>query len=204
MSIEAIKWVLQDAPDLPPQCFAVLLSLANHSDPNGRASFPSQRRLAWYARKKVRAVQRDLAQLEESGLIRRGNQKRVAWMPVDRRPVVWDLALELRQPVPEWLAKDTDPESGRSLLHGPVDNRDVVRDGPVGDRGVVQDRPGCRTGPTGTSYTTYKPSINHQERKGYARSLRGGVPKQERCPLHEYELAHNCGPCAGTKKGLRD
>lgn len=93
MSVEAISWVLNDAPDVPPQLVAVLIGLANHAAPDGRGSYPSQPTLAKYARKSSRAVRDDLAKLEVLGLIRRGDQRLVSHLPTDRRPVVWDLVI---------------------------------------------------------------------------------------------------------------
>ncbi|PWR14600.1 hypothetical protein DKT69_15570 [Micromonospora sicca] len=95
MSIEAVSWALNEAPDVPPRCLAVLIGLANHADAGGRAAFPSQERLAHYARKTVRSVRRDLDELERLGLIRRGDQRHTAFLPADRRPVVWNLAMHL-------------------------------------------------------------------------------------------------------------
>ncbi|MFC4148016.1 helix-turn-helix domain-containing protein [Micromonospora mangrovi] len=100
MSIEAVTWALAHAPNVPPSCLAVLIGLANHADDAGRGAFPRQERLAFYARKTTRSVQNDLKTLESLGLIRRGDQTRTAFLPPDRRPVVWDLALEHRRPLP--------------------------------------------------------------------------------------------------------
>lgn len=101
MSIQAINWVIEDAPDLPPHLFAVLLGLANHADHNGRGSYVGQKTLAWYTRKGHRAVRSDVDALEELGLIRRGDQRRVLHLPPDERPVVWDLAMDrCRDPRP--------------------------------------------------------------------------------------------------------
>jgi len=97
MSLQAIAWVLEAAPDVPPHLVAVLVGLANHANEDGRNAYPSQELLAWYARKGDRSVRKDLDALEELGLIRRGNQRVVEYLPADKRPVVWDLALEQRR-----------------------------------------------------------------------------------------------------------
>ena len=78
MSVEAVSWALNDAPDVPPSCLAVLIGLANHAHANGRAAYPSQERLAYYARKSTRSVRTDLATLERLGIIRRGVENRPA------------------------------------------------------------------------------------------------------------------------------
>jgi hypothetical protein len=94
VSIQAITWALEDAPDVPPHLVSVLLGLANHADRNGRGSYPSQETLADYARKSPRQAKRDLDDLQERGLIRPGDQRFVLHVRPDRRPIVWDLALE--------------------------------------------------------------------------------------------------------------
>ncbi len=94
MSIEAIKWALNDAPDVPPQLVAVLIGLANHAGPDGKSAFASQARLARYARKSDRAVRNDLAALIELKLIKVSeNQGAAAHIRQDQRPVVYELAL---------------------------------------------------------------------------------------------------------------
>jgi hypothetical protein len=98
MSVQAIAWVLEDAPDLPPHLVSTLLGLANHAGADGCGAYPSQSLLAHYARKNDRQVRKDLDALEELGLIRRGNQKMVLHLAPDKRPVVWDLAMHLHRP----------------------------------------------------------------------------------------------------------
>lgn len=89
-----MNWVLEDAPDLPPHCFGVLMALASKAREDGTAAYPGQEWLAERARKSDRAVRNDLATLEKLGLIRRGDQSVVSHLPADERPVVWDLAVE--------------------------------------------------------------------------------------------------------------
>lgn len=102
MSVEALTWVLNGCPDLPAHCLGVMVGLANHAGADGKGAYPSQPLLAWYARKSDRAVRTDLDTLAEAGLIRLGDQRMVAHLPADRRPVVWDLAIErTRDPRPE-------------------------------------------------------------------------------------------------------
>jgi hypothetical protein len=186
MSVEATSWALSEAPDVPPQCVAVLLGLANHAHANGRGAFPSQERLAWYARKSVRSVRRDLAELEGLGLIRRGNQAYVAFLPTDRRPVVWDLATGQRRELLAVLDDAAEPQSGRSAaVPEPVDNRGDVR-----VRADVNGQTTGRRRPSGRTYTSAEPSltINTQGR---------GRPMGRRadCPRHRGSPAGNCGPC---------
>lgn len=94
MSMQAMVWALEQAPDVPAQALGVLMGLANHADERGRGAFAGQELLAEYARKSDRQTRTDLARLEEAGLIRRGDQSLVAHLRADKRPVVWDLAME--------------------------------------------------------------------------------------------------------------
>lgn len=94
MSVEAMTWVLEDAPDFPPHLLGVLMGLANKADKRGRGAWPGQALLATWAKKTDRAARNDLGQLEELGLIRRGDQSLVAHLVADERPVVWDIAME--------------------------------------------------------------------------------------------------------------
>ncbi|MEW2477789.1 helix-turn-helix domain-containing protein [Micromonospora gifhornensis] len=199
MSIEAVAWALGDAPDVPPQCLAVLIGLANHAHANGRAAFPSQDRLAFYARKSVRSVRRDLDELLKLGLIRRGDQRHAVFLPADRRPVVYDLAMERRRPLPGALDPLAEPQSGRPTeAPEAVDNREDVRVRPVGDREDVHVRTTGRTRPSGRTPTSYEPSLTINNQKG-PRSLRGAAlptnPADAHCSRHRGSPARNCGPC---------
>lgn len=106
-----MNWVLEDAPDLPPHCFGVLMALASKAREDGTAAYPGQEWLAERARKSDRAVRNDLASLEKLGLIRRGDQSVVSHLPADERPVVWDLAVE--------RVRDRKHTSGRNSTSAP-------------------------------------------------------------------------------------
>ena len=106
-----MDWVVGDAPDVLSHWIPVLLGLARHADRYGRGACPSQELLAEYARKSDRAVRNDLKQMEEASLIRSGDPQIVAHLPPDRRPLVWDLAMERRRVL---TATDWKPTSGRS------------------------------------------------------------------------------------------
>ncbi|MGH8881053.1 MAG: helix-turn-helix domain-containing protein, partial [Stackebrandtia sp.] len=94
MSVEAITWALRDAPDVPPHLVSTLFGLANHADPNGKGAFPGLARLASYTRKEQRVVRKDLTALLKLGLIRKGDQRLISHIRPDKRPVVYDLAIE--------------------------------------------------------------------------------------------------------------
>lgn len=97
MSVEAMTWVLRDAPNLPSELVSTLMGYANHAGENGAGAYPSHDTIAKYTRKSVRQVRKDVARLALLGLMRLGDQRMVAHIRADRRPVVYDLPLELRQ-----------------------------------------------------------------------------------------------------------
>jgi hypothetical protein len=130
-------WVLEDAPDLPPHLVGLMMGLANHADSKGQAAYPSIDLLSWYARKERRATRRDLKALTELGLIRKGNQAYVLHLPPDKRPVVYDLAIERRRS----RTSDTDA-CGKP--GGPVDP-------PASDKADNTDTTGISRGSTGPS-----------------------------------------------------
>jgi hypothetical protein len=94
LSLEATVWALKYAPPMPPQLLGTLFGLADHADKHGRGAYPSVRTLAAYACKAERSVQRDLKELAKLGLIRPGDPAKAAHIPQDRRPSVYDLAIE--------------------------------------------------------------------------------------------------------------
>lgn len=89
-----MDWVLEFAPPMPSQLIPTLSGLARHADKKGCGTYPSVARLAAYACKSERSVQRDLAELRKLGLIRYGDQKKAAHLPEGKRPDVYDLAVE--------------------------------------------------------------------------------------------------------------
>lgn len=98
MSLEATVWALKYAPPMPPQLLGTLFGLADHADKHGRGAYPSVRTLAAYTCKTERSVQRDLKELLKHGLIRDGDQTAAAHIPAERRPHVYDLAMERTVP----------------------------------------------------------------------------------------------------------
>jgi hypothetical protein len=112
VSVQAITWLLEDAPDMPPHLVGTALGLANHADRHGKGSYPGQATLAWYARKSDRAVRKDLKDLLTLKLIRLGDQRLVHHIPADERPVVYDLAMERKREQP--AKKDRNQSSART------------------------------------------------------------------------------------------
>lgn len=93
-----MKWAIEKAPPMPAQLVATLTGLAYHADGKGAGAFPSLARLAAYTCKSERSVRRDLRDLEDLKLIRRGDQSKAAHIAADKRPTVYDLAVELTVP----------------------------------------------------------------------------------------------------------
>ena len=95
MSLRATLWALYEAPAKDPTARLVLVVLADHAGDDGRDAFPSVARIASAAEVTERTVQRHLRDLEEAGLIVKGDQARVeaAIKRGDRRPVCYDLQL---------------------------------------------------------------------------------------------------------------
>lgn len=110
MSFQAVTWAIEDAPDVPPHLVATLIGLANHADRDGSGAYPSQDTLTHYNRKTARQTKRDLDDLQSRGLIRLGDQRFVAHLRPDRRPLVWDLALDRTRPRGD--TDDTPPGHG--------------------------------------------------------------------------------------------
>lgn len=97
MSVQAMSWALS----LPVQTLKdssarhVLLCLANYAGSNGTGAFPSASTLAQDTGLSERTVRYKLDDLEQSGLIKKGNQA-IAAVHIDRhdrRPVVYDLQI---------------------------------------------------------------------------------------------------------------
>ncbi|MGV9540884.1 helix-turn-helix domain-containing protein [Nocardia beijingensis] len=83
----------------------LLIAMADRADEHGRAAWPFQEDLAAAGRCSIRTVRRHLAAMEKRGLIARGDQRIVAHLRADHRPIVWNLDLSLR-------VSDADLEAG--------------------------------------------------------------------------------------------
>ncbi|MET8985901.1 helix-turn-helix domain-containing protein [Nonomuraea wenchangensis] len=159
MSTQAMVWALEDAPDVPAQALGVLMGLANHADEHGRGAYPDQQTLAGYARKSDRSCRSDLAVLEELGLIRRGDQGLVAHLPPNKRPVVWDVAMERRK---ERLGRKRD--SGRNSASGRkggAETGETAGDEPSTGSGLPggSERPAGSTASDGRKRDSDEPSV---------------------------------------------
>lgn len=97
MSVQAMSWALSLPTETLKDSSArhVLLCLANYAGSNGTGAFPSASTLAQDTGLSERTVRYKLDDLEQSGLIKKGNQA-IAAVHIDRhdrRPVVYDLQI---------------------------------------------------------------------------------------------------------------
>lgn len=92
MSLEAYIW----AADLPlnvcsATAYRVLIKYADCADKYGYRAWRSERELADELGCSTRTIRRARAELVEAGLISVGDQRYVAHLRGDRRPIVYDL-----------------------------------------------------------------------------------------------------------------
>jgi len=140
MSWQSTLWAVTLKPErLEGVCDAAhvtLCLLANRADERGRNAFYSVSTMAKMRGLNERTIRRHLAQLEAAGLIVRGDQRFVAHIPANKRPVVWNLC---HRPIGEL----DDPDLGVTSVTpqevpGPVDNspsRGDIRVTPNASRG---------------------------------------------------------------------
>lgn len=143
MSVEALTWVFEQAPDVSPHEIPVLVGFANHAHPDGTGSWPGIPRLARYSRKGERAVQKDVQSLLSKGLIRRGDQRLVAHYPPDRRPVVYDLAMERRLDggIVQLPTRVQSGKAAQSILPRPESRASGATSWPIGASGGAPETP---------------------------------------------------------------
>ncbi|MEY9211403.1 helix-turn-helix domain-containing protein [Thermobifida halotolerans] len=171
MSQEALRWVIESAPPFPPHLFAVLTVLAWHADSNGRGSYPSVPTIAARVRKTHRTVRRDLRELKELTLIRPGDPTLASHIPADRRPEVYDLAIEQTAPR-ERDGADLTPASPRTPTsgNGTKKNRNSPHQPPT--RNTHHDAPASPdtdTTPTPTSTPPESPQVTTPHTAGHGR-----------------------------------
>lgn len=112
MSIEAMSHVLSSRiGDATTKL--VLLAYANHAAKDGTAAWPSKASVADYAERDPKTVQRSLRKLEAAGWLRRGDQELVAHLRADRRPTVYDVAMNEATRV-AWAARAAAAHAGNA------------------------------------------------------------------------------------------
>lgn len=93
MSFDATLWGLKDAPAADTGERIILTIMGEAADEDGCCCYLAQATIAGRALMSDRTVRRKLADMEERGLIARGDQRAVDHYPADQRPVVWDLQI---------------------------------------------------------------------------------------------------------------
>lgn len=110
MSLRALTWAIYDiAPNLTDaSAYRILLVLADEADNDGCGVYLSAATIAERTGLSQRTVATKLKDLEALGVIRRGDQNLVAYLPANRRPVVRDLNM-----TPETRGAKTAPQNTR-------------------------------------------------------------------------------------------
>jgi hypothetical protein len=195
-------WAL-DADVADPMSRVILINLANYAGEGGRGAWPSQATLERRASCSERSVRRKLLELEAAGLIRRGDQRMVAHLAGNRRPVVWDLNLSGEA----WGDSVTPQESTPK----PVENPPETGDNPV-DAGTSGGTPETVRGDTGGRQTvldpkdppTPKPATPAAERPAEPPAEPSpAAPAPSSCRLHRTP-ARRCRACGTSPRGQAD
>lgn len=113
MSLRALTWAIYDiAPNLTDaSAYRILLVLADEADNDGRGVYLSSATIAERTGLSQRTVATKLKELEAMGIIRRGDQNLVAYLPANRRPVVRDLNMAPEARGAKTAPQNTRPES---------------------------------------------------------------------------------------------
>ncbi len=158
MSVQAMTWALTQQAVTEPTARHVLLCLANYAGPNGDGAFPSIATLCVDTGLSSRTVQNKLRDLEEQGVISRGNQGlvRAHIRRADQRPVCYDIDLKRGAPAAPRVEHSEYSERGAA-------------NAPRAERGANDDATGCISRQNGVHLTTSRgagaapdPSLNHQ------------------------------------------
>jgi hypothetical protein len=173
-----MAWALKHAPVMNAQEHVLLIALADRADDLGRAAWPSQRWLAQRGRCSDRTVRRHLSAMESRGLLRRGDQRMVEHLPVDRRPIVWDLNMALVETdLPQ------NPESdGLARTNGATDTRDDRADNLSG-RSPVSGRPGHSSVRPPRTLLSDNTSLNTSLDSSSSREDSKGLRRKRQTPL---------------------
>lgn len=178
MSMQAMTWVMTDAPvGADTRARVVLYALANFARPDGTGAYPSIATLVALSHLPKRTVQLKLAQLEANGVIRRGDQRIVAHIRADHRPVVRDLAMEEVDESGMSMGRTAAAMAETEELPGAVTaprihgSRDAAIAPRTGSRGAVMNVTGCskqrhgvqRTAPNPKDKPTNKPKESARE-----------------------------------------
>lgn len=194
MSWQCTSWALREAPAPTATARLVLIALADRCQPDGRSAWPTVDTLMAEAHTSESSVKRALKALEETGCIRRGNQKLAQWdehgnyVPDPYRSVVWECCMNVtlehvsekpgRQARAERAERAERDGDGNAEQAGKADRFRGVKMTPLDDdgqaRGVTSDtsRGGASDTPierTNTKQITLLPPTEASPRDGESR-----------------------------------
>ena len=153
-----MMWVKKHAPTKNATEMCILYALADRANDDGTGCWPYYETLADEARCSVPTIKRHIKELEDRGLIIRGDQRKVSGYPRYRKPVVWDLDMSLRrEPKKVGYQPDTSPErgiNGDKVGYQPEQSEVST----TTEWGVTGDTYNL---PTTTHTTVLQPSIDH-------------------------------------------
>ena len=112
VSSRAVAWVIHEAP-VPADLAWTLTVIAARCDEHGRGSYQSVPTIAEKTGKSARQVERDITRLRGLGLITLGDQSLTDHLRAGARPVVYDVALNLKGPKP--LKESRNPRKGKAV-----------------------------------------------------------------------------------------
>lgn len=216
MSIEAISWVLNDAPIPQPTpsgtpnsstLAMVLLGLANHAGRDGTDAYPSVRTMARYARLSDRQVQRCLRSLLDYGLIEPGDQRIVEAKIEDplRRPVVYNLVMKPQVSRGDALSpRKAKSQVGRGDTLSPGDRHDasgVTGTTSRGDTHVTRTVLEPSNEPKGSPSPGMSPArATDPPSLEIAPSTAADAGPSPFCDRHPDGADHPCGPCGEARR----
>lgn len=197
MSIRALTWATdarQTGP-LAAEARLVLVVLADHADPDGRGAYVSAPTIGRRLGITVRSVRRSIAALEAAGVIGPGEQALVSHIRKDRRPFVWDLAVDGRHVRLEFDGSLAAEPYDRDR-HGvtPATPREESRGDVHGIHGVTPASPKPTTEP---QTPTHLPSVTHLPPRARSQTIGRPEPRERgRGRLRSLGLTDlNCPAC---------
>lgn len=221
VSLVSMVWALKEAP-VPndPVAHLVLIAYADHAQDDGTAAWPSVAKVAGYARCTPRTVQTKLRLLIGWGLMRHGDQRLVAHLPANRRPVVYDLVMDTDSTpasadgsqAPADALGEAAGQAGVKILHpkstaaSSVDNpaAGVKPASPQDDGSVDNSRSGVNAAsphPVDEPGSGVKPASPHKSGWGEARRS-SGVKLSSYKPSLEPSIEKQGSPQSGTSPGV--
>ena len=142
VSQRAVAWVIDEAP-VPPELAWTLVVIARACDEHGQGSWQSTATLAKKTGKSESQVKRDINRLLELGLLRLGDQTLPAryGVPAHRRPVVYDVALDVVGQKPARAPKRRGNQTTDTGITQKLDGMDATPRGRMDARGRIHAIP---------------------------------------------------------------